>query len=131
MIMFKKGFITLLAVLVIGAIGLVVATSLLLLGLGSLRTSFAIEQSKQTRSLADACAEEALRRIRESTPFTGSVILNLGQGSCSYTVVSTGGQNRTITATGTVDNNIRKVRVTINKINPTINTTSWEELASF
>ena len=126
-----KGFITLISVLVVGAVGVAIATSLILLGLGSSRTSFAIEQSNQAKGIANACAEEALQQIRDSTPFTGSGNLTLGQGTCAYTVTSQGGQNRTITSSGTVGSIMRKVKIIIDTINPTIQVVSWQEVADF
>lgn len=127
----ESGFATLVSVLLVGAIGLTIAVSLLLLGIGASRTSFAQEQSYQAKALADACAEEALQQIHNSTPFTGSRSLTLGQGSCSYTVTSQGGQNRTITTSGAVSSMTRRVRVVIDQINPTIQVTSWQEVANF
>lgn len=127
----NRGYITLVSVLVVGAVGVAIAVSLILLGLGSSRTSFAIEQSNQAKALANACAEEALQQIRESTPFTGSGSLMLGQGTCTYTVTSQGSQNRTITSSGTVGTIIRKVKIIINKINPTIQVVSWQEVSDF
>src|SRR4030042_7046490 len=94
----QKGFITLISVLVIGAVGVAIALSLLLLGVGNSRTSFAVEQSNQAKALANACAEEALQQIREFTPFTGSDDFALGQGTCAYTVTTQGGQDRTVIA---------------------------------
>ena len=127
----QNGFITLTSVLVVGAVGVAIATSLILLGLGSSRTSFAVEQSNQAKGLANACAEEALQQIRDSTPFTGSGNLTLGQGICTYTVTNQGGQNRTITSSGTVGSIIRKVKIIIDKINPTIQVVSWQEVDNF
>lgn len=127
----KQGFVALLAVLVLSAIGTAIATSVILSGLGSSRTSFALIQSYQAKAIADACMEEGLERIRDSAPFTGTGSLTIGAGTCSYTVVSGGGQNRTATSSGTVGSNIRKVKVTIDKINPAIEITSWQEVADF
>ena len=127
----KKGYIALITVLITGAIGVAIATSLLLLGLGSSRTSFALEQSNQAKALANACSEEALQQIRDSTPFTGTGSLTLGQGTCGYTVVNDGGENRTVTASGTVGTVVRKIKIIVNTINPAINLTSWQEVADF
>lgn len=129
--MHNRGYITLISILVVGAVGVAITTSLLLLGLGSSRTSFALEQSNQAKALANACAEEALQQIRDSTPFTGTGNLTLGQGTCMYTVTSQGGQNRTITASGTVGTIVRKVEIIITKINPAITVSTWQEVADF
>lgn len=126
-----QGFITLLSVLVVGSVGVAIAVSLLLLGLGQARTSFAVIQMGQARGLTDACAEEALEHIRESTSFTGAGNLSLGNGSCGYTVTSQGGENRTIQATSTVGSVVRKVNIVITDINPLITISTWQEVADF
>ena len=46
-----NGFITLVSVLVVGAVGVAIALSLILIGLGSSRTSIAVEQSNQAKAL--------------------------------------------------------------------------------
>ena len=115
----------------IGAVGVAIAVSVIWLGLGSSKSSFTLEQGSQTKALANACSEEALQQIRDSTPFTGTGNLTLGQGTCNYTVTSQGGQNRTATASGTVGTIVRKVKILIDAINPDINVTSWQEVADF
>jgi Tfp pilus assembly protein PilX len=127
----SRGYIVLITVLIIGAVGTAIAVAVLWLGLGDSRSSFALQQSSQAKSLANACSEEALQQIRDSTPFTGTDNLTLGQGTCSYTVTSQGGQDRTITSTGTVGTIVRKVKIIIDTINPSINVTSWQEVADF
>lgn len=126
-----NGYVTLISVLIIGAVGVAITTSLLMLGLGSSRTSFALEQSNQAKALANACMEEALQQIHDSIPFSGTGTLSLGMGSCTYTVTKQTGQNRTIVSTGTVGTIIRKVKVLLDKIIPNINITSWQEVADF
>lgn len=127
----QSGFIVLITVLVVGAVSMAITVSVLWLGVGDSRSSFALEQSNQAKALANACSEEALQQIRDSTPFTGTGNLTLGQGTCSYTVTSQGGSNRTIIATGTVGSIVRKVKIIIDTINPAINVTSWLEVVDF
>lgn len=127
----QSGFIVLITVLVIGAVSAAIAVSVLWLGVGDSRSSFALEQSNQAKALANACSEEGLQQIRDSTSFAGTGSLTLGQGTCSYTVTSQGGSNRTITSTGTVGTISRKVKVIIGQINPDINMTSWQEVADY
>lgn len=121
----------LITVLVIGAIGVAIAVSVIWLGLGGSKSSFALEESNQAKALANACSEEALQQIRDSTPFTGTGSLTLGQGTCSYTVTSQGGQNRTVTSSGVIGSITRKVKIILDKITPSINITSWQEVADF
>lgn len=127
----SRGFITLVSVLLLAALSVTITSSLILLGLGSSRTGFALEQSNQVKALANACAEEALQQINSFTPFSGTGSLSIGQGSCSYTVTKLTGQNRTIIASGLVGTIIRKISISIDKINPDINITSWQEVTDF
>ena len=127
----QKGFATLLAILVVGAVATAITTSVVLLGVGSSKTSFAIEQSTQARALAVSCAEAALEQIRIETGFSGTGNLSLGQGSCTYTVTTGAGENRTVVSSGTVGTIIRKISIGITQINPTITISSWQEVADF
>lgn len=124
----SQGFVALISVMIVGAIGISVGVSLLLLGLASSRNSLTLEQSAISKALADACMEEALQKIRESTPYTGTGSLTLNGADCNYTVTSGTGQNRSIVSTGTMSSVVRKVSISIDRINPAINITSWQEI---
>ena len=124
----ERGYITLISILLIGAIGSAVAISLILIGLGSSRTGLGIQQSAQARAVVTACVESALQEMREKTSYSGSSSFTLGAGNCTYTVTALSGQNRTITATGTVASSIRKLSLTITAINPKILVSSWQEI---
>ncbi|OGE76509.1 MAG: hypothetical protein A3C85_03730 [Candidatus Doudnabacteria bacterium RIFCSPHIGHO2_02_FULL_48_21] len=127
----QKGYIVLISVLLVSAIGAAISIAVILLGLGSSRSSFAVQQSRQAASAANACVEEALQQIRENSNFSGNDTLTVGQGSCSYAVASLGGQSRYIAASGTAGTIVRKSRVNIDAITPIINVVSWEEVADF
>lgn len=127
----QHGYITLLSVLVTGAVGMAVAASLLLSGLGNSRTGFAIQQSYQAKALASACAEEGLEKIRGDVSFTGTGTLSLGAGSCVYTVASQGGQNRTVQATGTAGTVVQKMKVLVSDIGTLVMLSSWQEAGDF
>jgi len=124
----KNGYVALLSVIVVGAIAVTVAVTLLLAGIGWSQTSFDLERSNQAKALVNACAEEALQQIRNSTPFTGYGSLSLGQGTCGYVVTSGGGQNRTVNASSTVGVINRKVQITITAITPLIIVSAWQEV---
>lgn len=108
----QKGFIALLSVLIVSAIGLAIGVSLLLLGTGSLRTAFNIQQSDLAKAYANHCSEEALMNIASNSTYSGSATINLSNGSCTYTVTH-GFQNETIDATGTVQAITRKTHITL------------------
>lgn len=128
---YSRGYITLISVLIIGAVGLAIATSLVVLGVGGARSGFALQQSSAARAVANACAEEGLQQIRDAVSYTGTATIVLGSGSCTYTVTDEGGQNRRVTAEGTVGTVVRRVAVSITAINPRIVVSTWQEVADF
>lgn len=129
---FSSGFVTLLSVLILGAVALAVTMSILLLGIGTSRTSFTAIQSAQARSLANACAEEGLQRLRESVYYTGNETRIFPGGSCVIQVITgTGNNNRTLQTTGTVGSVQRKVKIIIQKIHPAPVIISWQEVFDF
>lgn len=127
----KGGYVALLSILVVGAVGLSITVALLVFGSAATRSSFAGEQSSQAQSLSDSCIEEALQQIRDNTSFTGSATLSLNGGSCTYTVTNTGGSNRTVIASSTVGTIVRKTRVFVSSLSPSVGVSNTEELADF
>jgi len=123
----QSGYIALLAVLIMGAASLATALALLMTGTDSQRSTLITQQSVQSRSLATACAEEALQQMHDNTAFTGTNTLTLGQGGCSYTVTNLGGSSRTVVATGTVGNVVRKLTISATIGASSISITSWQE----
>lgn len=112
-------------------VGTVIGSSLILLGIGATQTSQAVSDANEAAALADACAEDALQRLRLDNATTGTSNLTLGNGTCTYTITNSGGSNRDIEATGTVNDVIRKVAVNIDQLSPIINISSWQEVADF
>lgn len=125
----QQGYIALLAVLIVGAASLAIGLALLVNGSDNERATLVTTQSIQARNLATACAEEALQQMHDNTAFTGTNNLTLGQGTCTYTVTNTGGSNRTVDATGTVNNVVRKVKVYATIGASSISITSWQDVS--
>lgn len=127
----KPGYITLLSVLVLGAIFTTTAMFILNNGLNLNLNSWYWQQELKSRAAARSCLEVALQEVRNSTPYTGSDSLTFDSSSCSYTVNSLGGQEREIYATGLNIDSVSKIRVVVDTINPDINITHWEEKVDF
>jgi hypothetical protein len=125
----ERGYVALLSVLVLGAIATAIAVALLTTGADSQRQALVSQQSAQAGGLVDACVEEALQEIHDSTTFTGTDTFSLGQGSCSYTVTNTGGANRTISVNSIVGSVVRKAAVYVTIGASTISITSWQEVS--
>ena len=125
----ERGYIALLTVLIVSAIAIAISLVLLTTGINSQRSGLVEQQSKQARALAIACAQEALQQIHDNIGFTSTGNLSMGQGSCTYTVTSTGTTTRSILATGTVGNVVRKIQTYATIGSSSISITSWQEVS--
>lgn len=123
------GYVALLSVLITGAACVAIATGLLMFGTDTQRAALVTQQSYQAQNLAATCGEEALQIIHDDTAFTGSGNLTVGQGTCTYTVNNTGGSNRTIVTTGTVNGIVRKLNIYATIGASSISITSWQEVS--
>lgn len=120
------GYVALLAVLVVGAASIAIATALLLTATDSQRSTIIAQQSTQARNLAHACGEEGLQKMYETPSYTGTTAVVIG---CSYTVTDTGGDTRTIEAFATVGTVTRRISMTITVTAPNIVINTWQEVA--
>lgn len=126
----QSGYITLLSVIIVTSIGLAIVVFTLLTAVSVSQTTFAVEQTYQAKALANACAEEAMQQVSDSSSYTGTAGLTMGQGECSYSV-SGAGQSRVIQSIGTVGTIIRKVKVELDQVSPQLNVLTWQEVADF
>jgi len=124
----QGGYIALLTVLIVGAAATAIGVTVLTLGADSQKNALISQQSRQARYLATACGEEALQVIHDTTSYTGTANLTLGQGTCSYTVASTGSSTRTVTATATVGTVVRKLQASVTINSASISVSSWQEI---
>lgn len=126
----NSGYILLLSILILGALGLVIGVFVLSTGLSNTYNIFTVERSYRALTLAESCAEEALEEINISD-FTGTATTTDGDDYCVYTVTDQGGENRLVQTTGTVADIVRKIEITIDTLDPEINVVSWEEVVDF
>ena len=127
----KRGYIALISMLLISAIGVAVMVSVIASGISAGKTDFSLQQSGAARSLASSCVEEALEKILETGTTSSNSNLSIGSGTCFYLITSTNGQNITISATGTLGTIVSKIKVVISTTSPSILLSSWEEVADF
>lgn len=120
------GAVLIITVVVLGVAALIMALNATLLGIGSLDLGYTSQQHSETVSLADACVEEALYRLRNNNSFSGAT-LSLGSGQCILSVTPSG-LNRTIHVTATIDTITAVVVVeSILGADTSITVTSWQE----
>lgn len=127
------GFVALLTIVILGAATLLVAYTAALLGLGELDLGNTSQKGEEAFSVADGCMEEALRRLRINTSYSGGTINTSSSSSCSITASGID-PNRAITVTGTVTGTPitynKKIEVTLTLIGNVITVNSWAELSS-
>lgn len=126
---YQNGYVALIAVLIVGAASLTASLALLTTGTDSQRSTLITQQATQARALAAACVEESLQTVHDNTAYTGSSNLTVGQGTCTYTVTSTGANTRVIDANGTVKGVVKKIKVYATITSSSISITSWQEVA--
>lgn len=126
-----KGYVTLLAVLVVSALAVSIALSFSGWAISAIKSGETSYASQKSKAITQACAEQALLDIKNTPAKVGTYNLSLDAGTCSYTLINNGGNNRTLQITGLFKNVTRKVLITLNQISPKINLTSWQEVADF
>lgn len=122
----ERGVAALLTIVIVSASALIMAYSSGILGIGELDIGYTAAQGEEALSLADGCIDEALRRIRLDTSYSGGNITTTN-GSCII-IVSPSGSDRTITVTAsTTDSYYKSIETNISLSGNTITLNSWEE----
>lgn len=119
--MIKSGFITLITVLLLGAVVVAVTVTLLLLQIQNGTMTFTMKEALYARTYANSCAEEALQQLALNGTYSGMSTVTFPWGTCTYTV--TQGVVRQVDAMGTSGTVQSHVRVLINDAGVT-----WSEI---
>lgn len=128
----RPGYVFLLSIIMVGAIAVATLSSLLMIGVGSLRIGLTVRQSEQARSLALTCAERALRSLWEDTAYAGGEALTLEEGECDIlSVGGSGNENRSICAEGRVGSTVRRYEILLGRVLPSVRVSAWREVAQF
>ncbi len=128
---YKKGYVALISVILMSALGLSIMLSVVASGVDAAKTDFSLQQSGQARSIASSCAEEALQIIVEIGTTSSYGDLSIASGTCVYSITSTNGQNITIQSIGILGTVTSKIKVVIATTTPSVSLSSWEEVADF
>jgi len=125
----RKAYVTLLSVIILGAISILVLITTIAIDTESIFAADVMDQGKQARFFADSCAERAIDLLKQNNLYGGTESYLFTSGSCTVSAVSgTGNTNRTFTTTGVYENATRKVSVTVTTVNPTTAIGSWQEV---
>ena len=78
--------------------------------------------------LATLCAEDALMKLKKDINYTGNEVVVVQSGECAILPIE---GNWTVKTRADYQNQIKKIRVIVDKINPEMVIQSWEEVADF
>ncbi len=127
---YNKGYIALMSVILMGALGVAVMVSVISQGITSSKTELSLQQSGQARVLATACVEEALQIILETATTARTSALTLGTGSCSYSITKPS-TSVIINSTGNYGTLVKRVQVILSTSSPSIVLSSWQDVSDF
>jgi nitrate/TMAO reductase-like tetraheme cytochrome c subunit len=123
-----RGFIALITVFIIISIALLISLGFGLLSIGEIDMGLKKTQSSQAYFLANLCAEQALMKLKEDINYQGNETINIENGSCQILQIEGQWIIKTI---GNVQNDIKKMRISVSQVNPKIIIDSWQEVADF
>lgn len=121
----KKGYIAILAVLVLLSVTGSLAAALVMLSIGSNQSVEALRRGEQALFFSESCAEEALLQIARD-PDYASGNFRLPEGECGVSVEKDG-MDYAIRAVGNGENYKRSLIVEVTLGDSEINATSWKE----
>lgn len=121
----NNGYIAISSMLVISAIVLTLSISISLLSVSEADMALAHKKREEVRALVEACAEDALLTLNETSALPSTRVFP--DGSCNITTNSQSGTSWTFTATGTVEQHTHSVQVTAERTT-TVAVTSWVEV---
>jgi hypothetical protein len=123
----KNGFGALFIVIILGSLSLALVLALSSSSFLMVKSATDIKNSYQAKALVSACAETTLEIIRENNNYLGSGSVALGGYNCNYTVTDSGGTNRSIDISATINNITQKLQIITNAFNP-LGISSWKEV---
>lgn len=128
----RKGYIAIMTILIVSAVVLIMVITSVYISITQGMNSLLYSNYLESESLASACSEDALIKLKNNQSYAGNETINLGHGQCQiYPIENLGGESRTIKTVGTVNQTTKKIKIQISQITPTIIITSWQEVADF
>jgi predicted chitinase len=124
----EKGFIALITLLILFLISLSIGIGLALRSIGRTKTSLQINQSSQAFYLANLCVENALMKLKENINYSGNETIQVEGSYCQILPIE---GKWTIKIIGNFQNQVKKVKIIVNQVNPQMIIQSWQEVPDF
>lgn len=123
-----KGFSILIIVLSVGTVALLITLTTLRVGIEEAEVAFVNERGEKVWAIAEACAEETLRRWQlDSNYSVDSFNLDIGGGACSITTTATSSE-RTVSVSANLENYHKKIFVEAIINQGDLDVVSWKEI---
>lgn len=128
----KKGYITLVSVLILISILTVVISTSLIVNQSSNSSILILRNSKQSKAAVDSCAEIALFKLKSDLSYSGNETITNSYGECTIRTLSgSGNTDRIIEVESNFEDAFSKVRISIDQINPEFVISNWEYISDF
>ena len=124
----QKGFVALMTVLMIVGIVLAIGVVSVLRNVSEMKMGLQKNDSSQAYYLANLCTELALMKLKENKNYGGNETVSTTYGQCAILPIE--GQ-WTVKVSATSTNQVKKLKIIVNRINPKMIIDSWEEVADF
>ena len=121
----KTGYVALISVLIIGAVLVLIGTSVTLLAVSESQMALAEEKKEYAIHFVESCAEDTLRRLNDFNTLPTSVITPYG--TCTVTTDAHSGNNWTFTVSGSQDSYTKNIQIQAARAGSTT-ITSWNEV---
>ncbi len=127
----KKAYITIVTVITISAVSIAVVISLIFSSVGAAKIGLSLNNLSQSEVAAEACAEEALERIRNDKNYNSSFNLSLSNANCSASVLKNSDSHFIIRSTGLSGESLSRLLVETSQTEPKIILNKWQKVANF
>ncbi len=124
----EDGYVALLSVLTLSAIGLAIVTTSLMYGTDAILQGTLVQQAVRARALAEACTEEGLQVTKDLVSCqNASGGLTFADHSCEYEITGEGTASCVVSARGLVGPVVRKLRAEVVVTETGLQLSSWYE----
>jgi hypothetical protein len=133
----NNGYVALMSVLVISAVGMVIAVSLLVTSMLYQRSNFSLEEGYRANSLAKACLNIALEKISFNSLYIGDESINFENDHCEILPLIKEGDTYTIYSKGIAGLSEKKNKIIVVRIEDidtfevSMQIEYWKEVADF
>jgi len=126
------GYAFLITILLIGALASGLVAAALLLSAGWSRDVVTLRDGSKALALARSCAERAIVKLRTDLAYAGNEDLTIGETTCHIGVIGgAGAWSRTICATGSTGDSVRRIEISLASVLPNVLIQSWREVPDF